>query len=45
MDKDLKAGNRTRECHFWENDRWPDGDAGRGRQQARQQIEGDGGQV
>jgi hypothetical protein len=42
MDKDLETGLRARECR-WENDRWPDGNAGRRRQQARRQIEGDGG--
>jgi hypothetical protein len=43
MDKDLEAGNHTREYRPWENDRLPDGNTGRDRQQARQQVDADGG--
>lgn len=43
MDNDLEARIRTRAYHIWENDPSPDGNAEKHWEEARRQIEAEGG--
>jgi hypothetical protein len=45
MNQDLEARIRTRAYHIWENDPSPDGNAEKHWEEARRQIEAEGGDI